>query len=231
MDCIILAGGFGSRLKNTVPNLPKPLAPIGNRPFLEILLQQIEKSQIIDRVIFSLGYRAPMIAEFVSKRKNLFTTVFVEENKPLGTGGAVQECIQKVQSHNFFVMNGDSYLEINWEKFLQAHFRNKAYTTLACTGILDTFRFGTVTLGSDQRVTHFQEKKNISKPGIINGGIYCFKKGYLPYHSVGDHFSIETDIFPKLIDKNIYGFLTSGTFIDIGTAESFKLAQKTLEKL
>jgi len=231
MDCIILAGGLGTRLKSSVPDLPKPLAPIGNRPFLEILLKQIEKSKIIDRVIFSLGHKASMIFEFVSKRKNQFTPIFVEEDKPLGTGGAVQGCIQKIKSNNFFIMNGDSYLEINWEKFLQAHLKNKAYATLACTNISDAFRFGTVAIGPDQRITCFQEKKNISKPGIINGGIYCFKKGYLPYYSVGNNFSIETDIFPKLIDKNIYGFLSSGVFIDIGTTESFKLAQKTLEEI
>jgi len=231
MDCIILAGGLGTRLQDTVPNLPKPLAPIGNRPFLEILLKQIEKSKVINRVIFSLGYKASLIDEFVSKRNNLFTPVFVIENKPLGTGGAVQGCIQKIQSNHFFVMNGDSYLELNWEKFLQAHIDNKAYVTLACTNVSNAFRFGTVVIDSDQRISCFKEKKNSSKPGIINGGIYCFKKGYLPYHSVGDNFSIETDIFPQLIDKNIYGFLSTGAFIDIGTAKSFKLAQKTLEKL
>jgi D-glycero-alpha-D-manno-heptose 1-phosphate guanylyltransferase len=231
MDCIILAGGFGTRLQEVINHLPKSLAPINNQPFLEILLNQIENTNIIDRVIFSLGYMSKQITDFVSERENKFDPIFIQESSPLGTGGAIQNCIKYIKSSNYFVMNGDSYLTIDWQKFLQSHIEYKAYITIACINLLDTSRFGIIEIDSKQRIVNFVEKQKTIKPGLINGGIYCFKKGFLPYYSVGDSFSIEIDLFPQLTNKNIFAYQTNGLFIDIGTAKSYEQAQKKLAML
>lgn len=224
MDAIILAGGLGTRLKHVVPNLPKPLAPINGIPFLDILLNQIATYDKIKRVIFATGYKSDLISSHFSQKNYPFSLTFSKEETPLGTGGAVKLAHKHVQSSQYYVFNGDSYLDIDFEMFIQNH---HAALTIACRHVDNVSRYGEIELDAHHKILSFKEKSTQDKPGWINGGIYLMNKE-LKFPQK-DNFSLENDFFPTLIHNiEVFGYPVHGKFIDIGTENSYKLAQEVL---
>jgi D-glycero-alpha-D-manno-heptose 1-phosphate guanylyltransferase len=223
-DAIILAGGFGTRLREAVPNLPKPLAPINGVAFLDLLLTQIEHSGVIKKVIIAIGYRAEAIRNHLSRRTMRVPIEFSMEDQPLGTGGAVKKAMNLVQSPEVFVFNGDSYLECALGKMLSLY---RSPVTLAYTHVPEASRFGQLEIDSQGRILAFREKEMAGRPGFINGGIYLFDRNVFdrPMPAV---FSLEKKLFPELLEEGMFGFLADGIFIDIGTPESYLKAQTLL---
>lgn len=225
MDAIILAGGFGTRLQQTVPDVPKPLAPIQEIPFLMILLNFIAKCPQIDRVILALGYKAESICHFCEQHSFPFTIDYSIESSPLGTGGAVKLALQKTQSPCVAIFNGDSFFSINLCEMIERHNVLGAHLTIACAFVPDTSRFGAVTL-QDHRITAFHEKKLSQGAGWVNGGIYLLDKSFaLPE---AESFSLEKDVFSHSLDRPVFGYCGKGNLIDIGTKESYLDAQHLL---
>jgi D-glycero-alpha-D-manno-heptose 1-phosphate guanylyltransferase len=221
IDAIILAGGLGTRLRKAVPNVPKPLAPIQGVPFLDLLIDQIERSGVVKKIVLAVGYRAEEILKHFEIKPRRTPLLFSNETAPLGTGGAIRQAISYTDSDHVYVFNGDSYLNCSLCGML-THFRSPM--TMAFTRVADASRFGQLEIDSQNRIRAFREKENNPNPGWINGGIYLFDRKVFE-RSWPEAFSLEKDLFPLLLSEGIFGFQTDGLFIDIGTPESFAFAQ------
>lgn len=227
---LILAGGLGSRLAHTVPHLPKALAPIQNTPFIHLLLRQIEKSALFSKIILALGHKASLI-EQAALPSNLSIPIEISrESIPLGTGGAILNTLDRIESDVFMVMNGDSFFDISFSRFFHFFYASKASVSIACAPIpaTDPYRYGTLQLDLSGRVLKFSEKTNMPTSHWISTGIYLMKKELfadLPLIQL----SLENDLFPRFLEKGIFGYIQQATFIDIGTHESYHEAQNTLK--
>jgi D-glycero-alpha-D-manno-heptose 1-phosphate guanylyltransferase len=228
MEAIVLAGGFGTRLRQVVPDLPKPMASIAGRPFLEILLSVLA-SKSFTRVILSLGFMSEKIIEHFGSSYLGMELVYEVESKPLGTGGAIRAALTRCVSDHVYIFNGDTYLdlEVNVLENLWQMDRNPL---IVVREVPDTGRFGRVEL-SNGKLSAFLEK-GMSGPGLINAGCYVLPKDALDDFSLGQPFSLETEYFCKYLQRIRFdGFVTHGQFIDIGLPEDYALAQTALAGL
>ncbi|MCG6552618.1 MAG: nucleotidyltransferase family protein [Candidatus Magnetominusculus sp. LBB02] len=227
IDVIILAGGLGTRLRPVIANLPKALAPVGGRPFLDILLGVLNRYNFIRRVVIAVGYLADKIIEqYEGKGGYNFELLFSREEKPLGTGGAVIRAIsrQYAQTENVIAINGDTIAEVDFEDFASFHLAHGADMTIALKEMSDASRYGRVVLDSEGRVMSFQEKSQHSADGLINAGVYVFKRGLFGGYGEGAVISLERELLPPLCGQNLRGYVYSGRFIDIGVPKTYNVA-------
>lgn len=227
MEAIILAGGLGTRLQQTVPLVPKALAPIQGVPFLEILLQQFEESGLFSKVILALGHKAPQIQETIDKDYR-FALIHSIEPFPLGTGGAILHALDQVEGQTVFICNGDSYTDLSFSSFFAFHREKQAQVSIACREVEDASRFGSLSFDETFRIHRFIEKSPHPVPGWISCGLYLIEKQLLSSFSKGS-YSLEKDFFPQFLSQKMFAFLHQGAFIDIGTKESYEQAQHYLE--
>lgn len=227
-SALILAGGFGTRLSQTVPNLPKVLAPIQGIPFLKLLIEQLEQSKLFSNIVLGLGYRSSNVIEFLKNNSFSIPIHLSIETKPLGTGGAIVQALNQIKGDCFLVMNGDSFCNLSLPSFLTFHQEKQALFSIACSKVDNASRYGSLKWDETRRITHFLEKTEECKPGWISAGIYWTEKKLfkdLPHVS----YSIEKDLLPLFLKSPIFAYPHEGTFIDIGTHESYYKAQKTLK--
>ncbi len=222
-EAIILAGGLGTRLQETVPDLPKCMAPVAGRPFLFYIINNLRK-QGIERFIFSLGYKHEIIEEYLRERFATLEYETVTEGEPLGTGGAIQLSLSNIRGENVFIMNGDTFFDVALREMFSFHRDKNAECTLALKPMRNFDRYGAVKMDSLGRVTHFHEKKMYPE-GNINGGIYLLQKQEFIDHRFPVKFSFEKDYLEKYFpDRRIYGFMQEDYFIDIGIPEDYRKA-------
>ncbi|MDO9001702.1 MAG: nucleotidyltransferase family protein [Bacteroidota bacterium] len=223
---IILAGGFGTRLQSVISELPKPMAPINNEPFLNYQLNYL-KHYGIKNVILSVGYLSEKIKEYYGSNFNGLEIDYVVEETPLGTGGGIRLALEKCKDDSVLVLNGDSFFDVDLIKFFNLHKSKNSINSLALRRVDNANRYGTIEINHENKIISFQEKSNSSKEGIINGGVYILnKKLYLQSTPVNTNFSIEKDFFEKqLTNLIITGFEFDGYFIDIGIPEDYTKAQ------
>src|SRR5665213_2269254 len=170
MQAIILAGGFGTRLKSVVADVPKPMAPIGPKPFLSFLIDYL-KSQGITKIVLSVHHMHEQIQDYFKTEYNGISIRYAIEDKPLGTGGAIVNSLKQIDiSQPVFVLNGDTFLQLDYKKMWQQHQVHKPLITMALRKLNDCSRYGVVTV-QDNCVTAFVDKGD-NNPGCINGGIY-----------------------------------------------------------
>jgi D-glycero-alpha-D-manno-heptose 1-phosphate guanylyltransferase len=223
MEAIILAGGFGTRLRGLVSDVPKPMAPIAGKPFLEILLSSMANSGF-NRILLSVGYMADKIKNYFGLEYRGIELVYVEEIAPLGTGGAVRLAMEKTISNHVYIFNGDTLLELDVAE-VEKQWILQGRSLIVCKAMPDTARYGRV-LDNKGVVEGFIEK-GMSGPGLINAGCYVLKKGALDSFPLGTAFSLEQDFLKPAVLKEDFGiFQASGQFIDIGIPEDFLRAQK-----
>ena len=228
MEGIVLAGGFGTRLREVVPDLPKPMAPIAGRPFLEILLSTLARKGFT-RVVLSLGFMAEKIITHFGESYAGMHLVYEVESRPLGTGGAIRAALTRCLSDHVFIFNGDTYLDIEVDE-LESLWQARRHPVIVVRKVLDTARFGRVEM-RDGRVNAFLEK-GMSGAGLINAGCYVLPKGALDDFALGQPFSLETEFFIKYLQRIRFdGFVTHGLFIDIGVPDDYALAQTALAGL
>lgn len=225
MEAVVLAGGFGTRLKQVVLNLPKPMAPIAGRPFLEILLSMLARKGFT-RVVLSLGFMSEKIISHFGDNYLDMDLIYEVEDFPLGTGGAIRAALKNCFADHVFIFNGDTYLDLEVDE-LELIWQSNHNPLIVVREVSDTSRFGRVNLDSG-RVADFLEK-GIPGPGLINAGCYVLPKNVLDEFPLDQAFSIETDFFIKYLQLIRFdGFVTKGQFIDIGVPEDYFLAQNTL---
>jgi len=228
---LLLVGGMGTRLRSVVPSTPKPLATIGKKPFLELLVGQL-RQQGVRRLVMCTGYLADQVeSEFGDGTALNIEIKYSKEMHPLGTAGAVKLARSHLREvSEFLIMNGDSFLEIDLHQLIQFHRRHGGLVSMAVVEVKDASRYGTVQMDADQKVTRFLEKAGRASPGLVNGGVYVFDRAVLKYIPEGSA-SLEKDVFPRLLSEGVYAMEHRGMFIDIGTPEDYARAQQLHESL
>jgi D-glycero-alpha-D-manno-heptose 1-phosphate guanylyltransferase len=228
-ECIILAGGLGTRLQGVINDRPKILAPVAGRPFIDLLLQKLAASEAVSRVIMAVGYKAEKIIEYLEKNPPPLAVTYSFEESPLGTGGALMKALSFAQGQEVFALNGDSYTEVSFKNFLEQHIKSHATASLVCTEVDNQDRYGCISIDeSSKKILSFKEKSKIGK-GWINAGIYLidrprFEASFAPLPALP--CSLERELFPILAEKGVISaFVTARPFIDIGTPHSFVAAQ------
>lgn len=225
IDVVILCGGLATRLKGVVDDVPKVLVEINGKPFMDIMLENF-KAQGFKRFIFCAGHKGEMIEEYCRNSKLDLTLSVAIEPSPLGTGGAIKNAASFIKSDPFIALNGDCFCRIPLQPLLNFHSDNKALATLAVSKVKDNKDYGGITL-ENNRIKDFSEKKQAQGISFANVGLYCFNKEVLDLMPDGK-FSIEYDFFPKLVDREFFGFITQEEFLDIGTPERLNRAQEEL---
>ena len=224
-EVIILAGGLGTRLKSTVPDLPKCMAPVAGRPFLFYVINYLRK-QGINRFIFSLGYKHEVITSWLEEQFSSLDYTTVIEPEPLGTGGAIQLACKACAAANVLVVNGDTFFDAGIAAAAQQHANTGADCTILLKQMKDFDRYGVVETGRHGNVTAFVEKK-YQQAGNINAGAYFLNVSRFLEEDFDTKFSFETDYLEKFVNaRKFYGYTHDGYFIDIGIPEDYFRAQE-----
>lgn len=224
MEAIILAGGLGTRLRSEVQDVPKSMALIQERPFVEYLLDYLIDAGV-QHIIFSLGYKSQIIQDHFSNVYRDCKITYAIETSLLGTGGAIKNAMKEVHDENVIVLNGDSLFITQLKDQYEAHINKGADVTLALKPMKNFNRYGTVELTEDKRITAFNEKREV-KEGLINTGSYIFNVKNFRAIDFPEKFSIEREFFETHVEAmNFYGFKSEGYFLDIGIPKDFKKAQ------
>ena len=222
-----MAGGFGTRLREALPDLPKAMAPVNGRPFLFYLINYL-RSQGIEKFIFSLGFRHEVIEAYLNA--NLPTLDFdrVVEKEPLGTGGAILASCYKVTGKTVLVVNGDTLFKVDLQKAIADHNKFQSDCTLCLKPMENFDRYGAVELNEDNSIATFKEKQ-LYERGLINGGVYVLNTEQLLAEEMPSKFSFEKDYLEKYFDtRKIFGSVQDNYFIDIGIPEDFIRVQAEL---
>lgn len=225
MEAIVLAGGFGTRLRQVVTDVPKPMAPIAGRPFLEIVLSSLARKGF-NRMILSLGFMADKISGHFGPHFMGMDMIYVVEDQPLGTGGGVRLAMERAEAGHVFVFNGDTFLDLEVDQLEQRWTAHQRPLIVGCM-VPDTARYGRL-LAADGVAIGFAEK-GVAGAGLINAGCYVLKRSQLETFPVGTAFSFEADYLALAVPAREFDvFVTEGRFIDIGVPEDFLRAQTEL---
>lgn len=225
MHAIVLAGGFGTRLQSVVSDVPKPMAPVGGRPFLEILLCHLERLGF-DRVTMSVGYLSHLIVNHFGATFGEMQLTYAVESAPLGTGGAVVLAQRECAGHHVFVFNGDTYLDFD-PRAVEALWRRKGNPVIMACQVGDTARYGRLLVEGD-RVRGFSEK-GASGPGLINAGAYLLGMRDLAAWPEGVKFSLEQDyLVPAVTTRELNCYADTQNFIDIGVPDDYFRAEAVI---
>ena len=228
MEAVVLAGGLGTRLRTLVSDMPKPMAPVAGRPFLSYLLDYLVR-QNIRKIILATGYKREKIYEYYGDSFKEAELIYSEEQEPLGTGGALKQALHYVTSADVFVLNGDTFFNVDLQELMGFHLENQAHVTLSLKEMNNFDRYGTVEV-VNHRVVKFNEKKYTAN-GKINGGVYVVNAHCFDLVDLPSKFSFEVDFMQAYTDKlKIFAFESKGYFIDIGVPEDYLKAQSELIK-
>jgi D,D-heptose 1,7-bisphosphate phosphatase len=231
MQAFILAGGFGTRLAYIVKDVPKPMAPIGRKPFLAFLIENL-KNQGIKEIVLLTGHKSEQIESYFGNGSRFGVNIqYSVETSPLGTGGAILKAANLyLKNDNFLVLNGDTYFDVDCKLLMQFHEENQAVLTIGLKYKKDVKRYGNVEI-SGSRVSRFTEKNPSLEDGLINGGIYAVHKKALSYFEKRETLlSFENEVMPLLMkQETILGIPFGGKFIDIGVPEDYSFADQVLK--
>jgi D-glycero-alpha-D-manno-heptose 1-phosphate guanylyltransferase len=227
---IILAGGFGTRLQSVVNDVPKPMAPVAGRPFLEWVLDYCLENGI-QEAILSVGYKSETIIQHFGNQYKGIQIKYAIEKEPLGTGGAIRYAMEMLEDNcNCLILNGDTLFKSDLHVLFNTFQEEKADLIVSLRRMFDFDRYGVVELDKNNRIISFQEKKYCDE-GLINGGVYIVNskliKNLFPKIET---FSFEKDFMEKYVEQlNFVGIEQSGYFIDIGIPEDFEKANNDLK--
>jgi len=227
MEAIVLAGGLGTRLRGSVPDLPKCMAPVAGKPFIDHVIEEA-KAKGVTRFIFSLGYKHEIITAHLQQNFPSIQYITSIENEPLGTGGAINKAIGcSTQIHNI-ILNGDTLFRVNLQQLMNFHIQHNASCTLSLKPMQHFNRYGVVKLDEGGRIIAFEEKKEVDE-GLINGGVYALNVSALRKMNLPAIFSFEKDFLEAHIHTEpLLGLVQDEYFIDIGIPDDYKKAEKDL---
>ena len=224
MEAIILAGGLGTRLRSVVREVPKCMAPVDGKPFLQYVLEWLSRFEI-DHVVLSVGYLREVIIEFIDAREWPFKISYAMEKEPLGTGGGLRLAVSKCKGNKVFVLNGDTFFNVDLHALSFV-----APVTLALKPMQNFDRYGAVDWDGDL-VTGFREKQPCAE-GLINGGVYAIDRSQLDMSLFPKTFSFEREVLEPLTGFGLVaGEVQDGYFIDIGIPEDYERAQRELPEV
>lgn len=224
MEAIVLAGGFGTRLRHIVSDVPKPMAPVAGRPFLEYILKDLA-AKGVTRAVLAVGYMAECIKNHFGGSFAGMELVYSPEDKPLFTGGAIKQALAKCTQANILVVNGDTFFDVDLAALEHVHTTHGAVLTVATKEMTDFDRYGTVRTDADGRITAFEEKKPCAR-GAINGGVYLLRRDALN-GIAAEKFSFEQEFMERFVrEGRFFACPCDGYFIDIGVPEDYARAQE-----
>lgn len=228
-EAIVLAGGFGTRLAGRLDGVPKPMAPVAGRPFLEILLLQLRRAGCT-RVILSVGHLHQVIQNHFGAAFEGMRVDYAIETAPLGTGGALRAALALAGEDEVLAMNGDTYQQMDYADLMRFHRAEGAAATMVLVHQADVARYGGVRV-EQKRVTAFEEKGRAG-PGWINAGAYVLNRNLEWPARLGEKFSMETDFFAREVERlRPAAYEMRGYFLDIGVPEDLDRAQSELASL
>ena len=228
-EAIVLAGGLGTRLRSVVADLPKPLAPVCGRPFVAYLLDLLA-GQGMRRAVLATGYLGEQVEAVLGAFWQGMELVYSREPEPLGTGGAIVLALRHIHGAACFVLNGDTYLRLDYAAFDTQTCRHGAALGIALAETADVSRYGAVETRNG--CVHAFAEKGHHGPGYINAGVYLMQRELLDAFPLGSHFSFETDVMQPMVGRQIIAaFTNTRGFIDIGVPEDYARAQHMLREL
>lgn len=232
---LILAGGLGTRLRAAVTDVPKPMAPVGGRPFLEHWLDHWIDQGILEFTL-AVSHMADVIRAHFGEKYRGTRIYYVEEATPLGTGGGLLWALSQSRPCGpFLVMNGDSFLDVKLHELLVFHQAKGADLTFALRKAWNANRYGEIEVTPEGRVTAFLGKPLVEKESWINGGVYLVERADVldGLRPPGTVCSLENELFPEMIqrEKRFFGLKCYGAFLDIGVPEDFYRAEAFLKSV
>lgn len=227
ITAVVLAGGFGTRLRPAVDDRPKVLALVNGRPFLSHLLDQLTRAGV-RRAVLCTGYLGDQVQDTFGTAYGPLLLGYSRETTPLGTAGAVRRGLNSTASDPVLVMNGDSYCQVDLTAFMRWHQERPASGSLVLTHVRDVARYGQVHVAADGAVQRFEEKVASAPGGWINAGIYLLSRRLVAAVPEDRCVSIEREVFPTWIGRGLYGYSAGGRFLDIGTPASYAEASTFL---
>lgn len=226
MEGIVLAGGLGTRIRDVVPDRPKPMAPVSGRPFLEWVLDSLA-AQGFARAILAVGHMRDVIQDHFGTRYRGMEIDYSVEETPLGTGGAIRQALCMASQQDIFVLNGDTYLRLPYADMMQAHRDEGVGVTMAVCAVDDVSRFGALVVKA-KRIVAFSEK-GARGAGLINAGVYILARSILDGYSSGARFSFENDfLLPRILDLKPLAYRTANPMLDIGVPTDYSRAGEFL---
>ena len=226
MEAIVLAGGLGTRLRGVVDDVPKPMAPVHGRPFLALLLDRLVAAGF-ETAILAVGYRHEAIRGHFGAAYRGLALRYSVESEPLGTGGAIRLACEQAAARNLFVLNGDTYVELDFRAMLAAHLEAAAELSIAIHRVPDVARYGALEL--DGEIVCGLREKGRAGPGWINAGAYVMSAALRARFRGRKAFSFEGDLLaPEMESIRPRAFRAAGLFIDIGVPEDYARAKELL---
>jgi mannose-1-phosphate guanylyltransferase len=222
VQALILAGGEGTRLRPLTSTVPKPVVPLVDRPFIAFMLAWLSEHGV-DDVVMSCGHLASGVRNVLGDGSAYGIRLrYVEEPRPLGTGGAVKYA-ESLLDERFLMLNGDVLTDIDLTAQLAQHERTGAIGTLGLVPVDDPSAYGLVRTAADGSVQAFVEKPSSDQidTNRINAGAYVLERRALEGLTPGEPASIERDVFPELVGQGLYGYAAEGYWLDIGTPERY----------
>lgn len=228
---VVLAGGRGTRLHAIVSDRPKVMAVVRGRPFVTYIMDQLIEAGFI-QVILCVGYLAETMIETLGYEYRNLSIKYSKESHALGTGGAVKYAMPLIETSHVLLMNGDSFIDVGLSDFLVWHFDKQFKVSMVLSEVSNVSRYGAVKLNDNQAIIGFIEKSTTIKPGWVNAGIYLFSRELIDESIQSNMFiSLEIDLMPVLLEKiSIGGYSCNSKLIDIGTPESYKVANQLSDK-
>lgn len=227
-QAIILAGGFGTRLRTVVSEVPKPMAPVNDRPFLAYVLDHCQ-AHGIRKVVLAVGYLHEKVMDYFGNQYKEIELIYSIEKDALGTGGGIALAASKLDQNPFFVLNGDTLFKADLQALVAHHHKQSADMTLALCAMKNFDRYGVVETDTSHRVTQFKEKCHM-EAGNINAGVYILSRSILDKSKLPEKFSFEKDFMEAFIENyHFSGRISSDYFIDIGIPEDYAKAQLDLK--
>jgi NDP-sugar pyrophosphorylase family protein len=237
MQALILAGGLGTRLRPVVSDKPKPMAAVGDKPFIEYQIEFLKRHEVTN-LIFCVGYLHEQIQRYFGDGKKWSVKIdYSIEEELLGTAGALR-LAQRYIDGTFLVLNGDTYFDADLKALVEFHQRKKAghngIGTLALTEIQEARNYGSVTVSADRQILQFEEKSERAEAAkLINAGIYVLEPEILHFIPAAAKVSLERETFPIVLQqgRSLFGYPAKGYFVDIGSPAGYQQFQKhILEK-
>jgi D-glycero-alpha-D-manno-heptose 1-phosphate guanylyltransferase len=229
-EAIILAGGLGTRLKDTIGDIPKAMALVNGKPFLEYVFDYLY-DQMIDHVVLSVGYKHELIKNYFRTKYKSIDIHYATETEPLGTGGAITNALKYISGMKTLVFNGDTLFRINLDRLFEFHFSKSSEFSVVLRLLNDVSRYGAVERNENHRIINFVEKGEKRGEGMINGGVYLINKKFFEKHPFPEKFSIEKDCLEKFYHEiPFYGLVCRQYFIDIGVPEDYLKAQDEFKR-
>lgn len=226
MEAIVLAGGQGTRLRSVVADVPKPMAPIGARPFLSYVMEYLI-AQGVEHIILATGYMHEVIESYYGASYQNAALTYSIEREPLGTGGGILQASRYAKTDDVCIVNGDTIFPVNLQSLVAVHTANQADITMSLKKMVDFDRYGVVRTAAS-RVIGFESKRYV-QTGFINGGIYMMNIRSLQALRLPERFSFEADLLERYVaELRMYAYESDASFIDIGVPEDYRLAQAVL---